>query len=98
MVCTNIGAQETCLSFSPDGSFLAVGLVNGRFLILDSKIEKLNFGTYMEDFNPPTLDLVMSAYESKAAVLLVKFSNNGEFLAISYDNENREDDANKTTT
>lgn len=52
----------------------------------------------MEDFNPPTLDLVMSAYESKAAVLLVKFSNNGEFLAISYDNENKEDDTNKTTT
>lgn len=50
----------------------------------------------MEDFNPPTLDLVMSAKESRAAVLLVKFSHNGEFLAISYDNEHKDEDPNKT--
>jgi WD40 repeat protein len=82
----NLGAQASCLAFSPDGSFLAVGLVNGIFLLLDSKIEKLNFGTYMEDFHPPTLDSVMSPKESKTAVLCIKFSFKGDFLAISFDN------------
>ena len=50
MISKNLGTQATSLNFSPDGSFLAVGLVNGVFLILDSKVEKLNFGTYMEEF------------------------------------------------
>lgn len=35
----NLGTQATCLDFSPDGKFLAVGLANGVFLLLDSKIE-----------------------------------------------------------
>ena len=97
-MCKNIGAQATSLSFSPDGSFLAIGLVNGLFLILNSKIEKLNFGTFMEDFTPPKLDLEMSPKESKSAVLMVKFSNNGDFLAVSYDNEHREEDHHKSTS
>ena len=50
MVAKNLGTQATCLAFSPDGSYLAVGLVNGVFLLLESKIEKLNFGTYAEEY------------------------------------------------
>ena len=50
MIAKNLGTQATCLSFSPDGSYLGVGLVNGVFLILDSKVEKLNFGTYLEEY------------------------------------------------
>jgi WD40 repeat protein len=87
VVSKNLGTQATCLSFSPDGSFLAVGLINGVFLLLDSKIEKLNFGTYMEEFHPPSLDVVMSPKESKTAVINIKFSFKGDFLAVSYDNE-----------
>jgi WD40 repeat protein len=79
--------MATCLSFSPDGSFLAVGLVTGMFLVLDCKIEKLNFGTYMEEFHPPSLKVVMSPKESKTAVLCIKYSFKGDFLAVSYDNE-----------
>ena len=86
IVSKNLGTQATCLSFSPDGSFLAVGLINGVFLLLDSKIEKLNFGTYMEEFHPPSLDVVMSPKESKTAVINIKFSFKGDFLAISFDN------------
>ncbi len=85
----NLGTQASCLVFSPDGNYLAIGLVNGVFLLLDSKIIKLNFGTYMEDFQPPTLDVIMSPKESKACILKAKFSFKGDYLAISYDNENK---------
>ena len=84
-----MGASASCLSFSPDGAFLAVGLVNGIVLFLESKIQKLNFGTYMDDFKAPSLDVIMSPKESKAAVLKVKFSFKGDYLAISYDNEGK---------
>jgi len=53
-------------------------------------VEKLNFGTYMEEFHPPTLDVVMSPKEAKTAVLSMKFSFKGDFLAVSYDNEQKE--------
>ena len=86
----NLGTQATCIAFSPDGSFLAVGLVNGVFLILDAKVEKLNFGTYMEEFHPPKLDVIMSPKEAKTAVITMKFSFKGDFLAVSYDNEQKE--------
>ena len=92
MVSKNLGTQASCLSFSPDGSFLAVGLINGVFLILDSKLEKLNYGSYMDEYQPPTLDVVMSPKEAKTAVVQVKFSFKGDYLAISYDNEQREQD------
>jgi hypothetical protein len=54
----------------------------------------------MEDFNPPSLDVIMSPKESKSAILCCKFSNKGDFLAISYDNEHRVEDVtiNKTMT
>lgn len=50
IVSKNLGTQATCLDFSPDGNYLAIGLANGVFLLLSAKIEKLNFGTYMEEF------------------------------------------------
>lgn len=60
------------------------------FLILDAKVEKLNFGTYMEEFHAPNLDVIMSPKEAKTAVITMKFSFKGDFLAISYDNEQKE--------
>ena len=89
MVTKNLGTQATSLSFSPDGHFLAVGLVNGVFLLLESHIEKLNFGTYMEEYQKPSLDVIMSPKESKAAILAIKFSYKGDFFAVSYDNEHK---------
>ena len=85
----NLGTQATSLSFSPDGTYLAVGLVNGVFLLLESKLEKLNFGTFLEEYHPPSLEVVMSPKESKTAILAIKFSFRGDYLAISYDNEQR---------
>jgi hypothetical protein len=55
--------------------------------LLDSKLEKLNFGTYKEDFHPPTLDIIMTTKEGKTSIIVVKFSFKGDFIAISYDNE-----------
>ena len=41
----------------------------------------------MEEYKPPTMDVLMSPKESKTAILTMKFSFKGDFLAISYDNE-----------
>lgn len=75
------------MDFSPDGKFLAIGLVNGVFLILESHIERMNFGTYLEEFSLPTLAVVMCPKESKSSIINIKFSYKGDFLVISYNNE-----------
>jgi len=87
VVSKDLGAQATSLSYSPDGSFLAVGLVNGIFVLLESKVDKFNFGTFEERFQEPNLDPVMNPKASKSAVLASKFSTSGLYLAISFDNE-----------
>ena len=40
----------------------------------------------------PTLDVMMSPKESKSAVVAIKYSFEGDFLAVSYNNEYRECD------
>ena len=87
LVSKNLGTQATCLDFSPDGRFLAVGLVNGVFLLLESHIERMNFGTYMEEYSPPKLGVVMCPKEAKAPVVALKFSYDGSYLAVSFNNE-----------
>lgn len=44
----SLGNQATALCFSPDGSYLVIGLVNGVMLVLSSKIDQQNFGTFLE--------------------------------------------------
>jgi hypothetical protein len=56
-------------------------------LILDSKMKKLNYGTYQEEFDLPSLDIIMNPKEAKSAILAMRFSARGDFLAVSYDNE-----------
>lgn len=67
-------------------------------LVLEAKVEKLNFGTYMEEYSMPTLEVVMSPKEAKAAVVCIKFSYRGDFLAVSFNNEYRPDNIAKKTT
>jgi hypothetical protein len=50
-------------------------------------MKKLNYGTYEEEFDLPSLDIIMNPKESKGAVVCIKFSSRGDFLAVSYDNE-----------
>jgi WD40 repeat protein len=85
-----LGAQATALAFSPDGSYLIIGLLNGVMLVLETKIGKLNFGSYMEEYVLPSLDVKMSPKEAKAAVICIKFSYKGDYLAVSFNNETRE--------
>jgi WD40 repeat protein len=87
----NLGTQATSLAFSPDGSFLCVGLINGVFLVLESKLDHKSHGTYMEAYVMPTLEVVMSPKEAKAAVVCMKFSYRGDFMAISFNNEYRQE-------
>lgn len=50
-------------------------------------MKKLNYGTYEEEFDLPSLDIIMNPKESKGAIVCIKFSSRGDFLAVSYDNE-----------
>ena len=50
-------------------------------------MKKLNYGTYQEEFDLPTLDIIMNPKESKGAIVCIRFSARGDFLAVSYDNE-----------
>ena len=68
---------------------MIIGLINGVLLVLESRVEKLNFGTYMEQYTMPTLEVVMSPKEAKAAVVNIKFSYRGDYLAVSFNNEFR---------
>ena len=96
IVSKYLGTQATCIQFSPDGSYLVVGLINGVMLVLEAKVEKLNFGTYMEEYSMPTLEVIMSPKEAKSAVVCLKFSYRGDFLAVSFNNEYRPEAAKKT--
>lgn len=87
LLTKNLGAKATSVAFHPDGDFLSVGLPNGILLLLDSKMKKLNYGTYEEEFDLPSLDIIMNPKESKGAVIAIKFSSRGDFLAVSFDNE-----------
>lgn len=60
-------------------------------LVLESKIEKMNFGTYMEEYTMPTLEVLLSPKEAKSAIVCMKFSYRGDFLAVSFNNEYREE-------
>jgi hypothetical protein len=64
-------------------------------LVLEAKVEKLNFGTYMEEYSMPTLEVVMSPKEAKSAVVCLKFSYRGDYLAVSFNNEYRGELINK---
>lgn len=83
----NLGAWATAIAYHPDGDYLAVGMENGILLLLEAKTKKMNFGTYQEEFDKPSLDIIMNPKESKGAVICIKFSSRGDFMAVSFDNE-----------
>lgn len=68
-----------------------IGLINGVMLVLESKIEKLNFGSYMQEYTLPALEVIMSPKVAKAAILALKFSYKGDYLAVSFNNEYNEE-------
>jgi hypothetical protein len=43
----------------------------------------------MEEFSLPSLDVKMSPKEAKAAVIAIRFSYRGDFMAVSFNNETR---------
>jgi hypothetical protein len=45
----------------------------------------------MEEYTMPTLEIVMSPKEAKAAVVCCRFSYRGDYLAVAFNNEFRDD-------
>ena len=82
-----LGSKASSLAFHLDGNYLAVRLTNGILLIHDSKIKKLNYGTYREKFDLPKLDIVIDSNESKGAIISVRFFARDDILAVRFDNE-----------
>ena len=68
-----------------------MGLINGLMLILESKIDKLNFGTYMEEYTLPSLKVLILPKEAKARIVCMKFSYKCDYLVVSFNNEHTED-------
>lgn len=60
-------------------------------LVLESKFDKLNFGTYLEEYTLPTLEVLISPKEAKASIVCMKFSYKGDYLAVSFNNEYTEE-------
>ena len=56
-------------------------------LVLETKIQKLNYGTYMQEYTLPALEVIMSPKVSRASIIALKFSYKGDFLAVSFNNE-----------
>jgi WD40 repeat protein len=61
---------------------LAVGMNNGHLLLLSCKHAAWGIGLK----NSPEIGIVFTSRESNSAILAVEFSNNEEFMAVSFDN------------
>ena len=56
--------------------------------MMESLIERMDYQSGKVEYILPTLNVLMCPKEAKAAIISAKFSNmEGDFLAISYNNE-----------
>lgn len=91
MLNKNLGTQASSIAISPEGIFLVIGLINGVFIVFESEIRRPLGGNYHTDYSLPNLDVIMSPKFSKGAVAAIKFSSGGDFLAVSFNNEYRQE-------
>lgn len=82
----------TCCQFSPKGDYLVIGFKNGTLIIYEPiiTVSKVNMIMIELTGDPWTI----KDKETKNAVLNIEFSDNGDLMAVSYDNlkVNREED------
>ena len=86
VLSSNLGYVATAASFSADGKILAVGLINGYTALIDSFMKENKLGGFGNDYLLPRID-VLNYIKENNIPLEIKFSSNGELLAISYDNK-----------
>jgi hypothetical protein len=86
ILSSNLGYQATAACFSPDGKILAVGLINGYTALFDSYMKENKLGGFGNDYLLPKID-VLNYIKENNTPLEIKFSFNGDLLAISYDNK-----------
>lgn len=86
----NRSEVPTCLKWSVDGKMLLVGFSEGTIYILNLKDDTVNQNTRGSDstendiFTGPQ---ELKVAEAKTAVLNIEFSDNGDYMAVSYDNK-----------
>jgi len=83
-----LGNTPTAIKFSPDGSLLVIGFMNGDVILFDYKIDKNTYGKVGEKYELPQLNLTASLKDAdtRTPVLNIEFSPKADFLAVSYDN------------
>lgn len=83
-----LGNTPTAIRFSPDGSLLVIGFMNGDVILFDYKIDKNTYGRMGEKFELPPLTMAASLKDTdtRTPVLNIEFSPKADFLAVSYDN------------
>lgn len=85
----HLGKKATAIAYSPNGDFLVLGMADGHIIVMDAKLDKI---PETDEYVIPSFDFNMRPKEGKASVIALKYSFQGEFLAISYNNEYRESD------
>ncbi|KAL4455920.1 hypothetical protein ABPG73_008674 [Tetrahymena malaccensis] len=77
----------SCVKFCPfDGNILVIGFTNGCIRFFSSIINKSKFGKKHERYEAPQLDVRQIVDDGKTAVLNIEFSDDGQYMAASYDN------------
>lgn len=74
--------SPTCVKFCPfDGNILVIGFINGYIRFYSSVFNKIKFGKKLELHEEPHF-----LKEGKTAILNIEFSDDGLYMAASYDN------------
>ena len=92
LIVKDLSNYPTCCQFSPKGDYLVVGFKNGTLMIFEPIINVTR--TKKISIEIPGDPLTLKDKETKNAVLNIEFSDNGDLMAVSYDNlkVNREED------
>ena len=92
LLVRDLSNYPTCCQFSPSGHYLVVGFKNGTLMIFEPSISvSRSKKVAVEITHEP---VTLKDKETKNAVLNIEFSDNGDLMAVSYDNlkVNREED------
>ena len=75
--------KVSAIAFSPSGTLLTLGFINGTVIFYKfTEAEKEKMAYY-----DPSIEKVLTMKNSKGAVILIKYSDDEEFVGVSFDAE-----------